>query len=224
MSKRLVPVLCLFLALSPIMLNAQEPVQDQHNAVSLNPILILFNMYMGSYEMAFGDSLSVKASVVYTPNLFWLTQITYFDIVPEARYYFGPLLRTALGNVSIDESLARIVFPSALNGPFVGAGPVISSVTINGGSLVDGLATGEAAKAFGLGLVANAGYKYRIGDKNISFFVEPYVGLQLWTLVGGTNGWTYYDANGDAMDVPADFDDGSGRDLLSYGINVGISF
>lgn len=224
MRKRAIGLFCLVLLLMPLAAHANERVSEPRHAISMDPIFILFNMYLASYEFGLTDSIAVKASIMYTPNLFWLTNISYFDVIPEGRFYMGPLIRGLFSGASVDSNLLSKIFPSALNGPFIGVAPVVSSATINGGVLVDGLSSGEVAKAFGLGLNLTIGYKYSISNKQISFFAEPYAGIQLWSLIGGDNGWTYYDQNGSRMDKPEDFDDGSGRKVFVYGVNIGISF
>ena len=144
------------------------------NAASLNPIGILFNLYMVSYERVITDNLSVNISVAYTPNLMWFTDISAISANPGARYYMGPLLSDLLGDSLA--GLEDLLFPPAPLGPFVGAYLGLSNYI---------------GDSFNFGGGVELGYKYGFSDSNFSLFAEPYIGLEFLTNSPDTNGFKY---------------------------------
>lgn len=144
------------------------------NAASLNPVGIIFNLYMGSYERVITDYLSANVVVAYTPNLMWITDISALTVNPGARYYMGPLLDDLLGDSLQD--LEKWLFPPAPLGPFVGAYLGFSSVF---------------GDTFNFGGGAQLGYKYTFSDSDFAFFAEPYIGFEFLTNAPDTNGFTY---------------------------------
>ncbi len=146
----------------------------QQNAASLNPIGIIVNLYMGSYERVITDYLSANIVAAYSPNLAWISDISLLSVYPGARYYMGPLLSDLVGDSL--EGLEDILFPPAPLGPYVGAYLGMSSVfgdTFN----------------FGGGL--ELGFKILITEDVVSLFAEPYIGVEFLTNDSETNGFKY---------------------------------
>jgi len=195
------------------------------NAVSLDPIAVLFNLYSGSYERALGESLSAKLSVAYSPNFLWLSDLSYFDATVEGRFYFGAALRDLLGDADPGERIRGRLMTPGIVGPYAAA-----FVGCLGASADDWTAADAGgsytfdADAFGLGAGAGVGLKYALSDGGLVFFAEPFVGARFYALVGGDNGWRYVDSSGDAIPKPEGFEDGFSRSGLYFGVNVGLAF
>lgn len=191
------------------------------NAVSIDPLLIIFNMYKGTYELRVADQFSAMAEVAYTPNFFWgihqYTKLTYLDLIGKGRYYVGSLLKGAaddIGNEKIRGYVGR-AFTDALGGVFVGGflGCVNSVVEQGTG------ANYFRADFNGFGGGLELGLKYIFGDSGLSFFAEPYVLLRYY--VGG---YAYRDESGATIVKPEDFADGFDRNGIAAGVNIGVSF
>ena len=232
MRKNIVLALCALLAAAGVFAqevpSAQEAPSAKEatvgNAVSIDPIAIIFNLYSGSYERALTDLVSVKASVSYSPNFFWISDISYFDFAGEGRFYFGSPVGGLLGDLPVGEAISDRLFAKAIVGPYVGAMVGFLSASVRDWIETEGVDYSYDADAFGIGGGACVGLKYVLFGKSISFFVEPFVGLRYYALVGGENGWRYSDADGATIPKPASFDDGFSRSGLYYGLNAGIAF
>ncbi len=167
--KRKLLLMILILCLVATMAYAQPK-----NAASLNPIGIIFNMYMGSYERVITDYLAANVVFAYTPNLMWVTDISAINVNLGARYYMGPLLGDLLGDSL--EGFEDILFTPAPIGPFVGAYLGMSSIF---------------GDTFNIGGGADLGYKYTFSNNDFALFVEPYIGVEFLTNDPDTNGFKY---------------------------------
>lgn len=225
MSKKPIYLLIALLVLLPsALLGAEEG--NHKNAVSVDPIALIFNLYSGSYERAITEQFSVKATLAYSPNFFWVSDIGYFDFSGEGRFYFGSLLEPLAEKLPLGEKTKNKLFGKAISGLYVGA--FLGGVTASVKEWVEDeeveVPYTYNAGALGLGGGITLGAKYPLIGKKISFFAEPYVTLKYYALVGGDNGWTYTDTEGNEIPKPAGFDDGFSRSGFSFGVNAGISF
>ena len=212
------------LVFSAALLSAGE--DTRKNAVSLNPLGMLLNMYSGSYERALTELVSVKVTAAYSPNFIWISDIAYTDIQVEGRYYFGWHLRNLAEDLPFGKEKAARLFAPALNGFYVGfmAGMVTASIDDWEGTVTE-VPVKFDARFFGLGGGVSLGAKYALTGKRFTFFAEPWLGLQFYAPVGGANGWTYTDSNtGGDLPKPDEFEDGFGRSPFTFGINAGLAF
>jgi hypothetical protein len=116
----------------------------------------------GAYERAITDQISVKGIGGF---LTWpIAGYTFIDAYGEGRYY---------------------IFPTALNGPFVGGGAGATLATFD-----DGVTT---ETYFWPGILLEAGYKYTFGeDATSGFFGEAFVGFQsVFGSITGYGGFNY---------------------------------
>ncbi len=219
MLKKIFFLLLVLFMFIPGFLFGEEPAPQ--NAVSVEPIYLIFNTYAGSYERAITDLFSTKVSVAYSPNFFWVSDIVYFDFLAEGRIYYGSFLKDFADDLPISDNLIGKLFGNALSGLYAGvfAGGVTASVDnwTESGTTFD-------ASFFALGGGINLGAKYKILGDKFALFAEPFLGVKFYGPVGGADGWTYTDMDGNDIEKPSDFDDGFNRNGLSYGINVGIAF
>jgi hypothetical protein len=102
----------------------------------------------GAYERAFTDQISVKAMGGF---ITWsLVDATFVDVYGEARYY---------------------IWPTGLNGLFVGGGAGLTLVSYSSGT--------ESFSYVWPGILGEVGYKFTFGDDPQSgFFAEPFLGFQ----------------------------------------------
>ncbi|PKL23692.1 MAG: hypothetical protein CVV47_12810 [Spirochaetae bacterium HGW-Spirochaetae-3] len=196
------------------------------NAVSFDPIAVIFNLYSGSYERALSDQFSAKVSLAYSPNFFWVSDIGYFDASVEGRFYLGSILRGLLADVELAEKLRDRFFSPGIVGPYLGAFVGCLGASVRDWTAVDGGGDPYTfnADAFGLGAGASVGFKYALFGDGLTFFAEPFVGFRYYALVGGDNGWRYTDASGNDIAKPSAFDDGFSRTGVFFGVNVGVAF
>ncbi|GAB1454797.1 hypothetical protein MASR2M48_18580 [Spirochaetota bacterium] len=115
--KRVIAV-CTVLALGAVVYADDAKVL---NAVSIDPISIIFNLYSGSYERALSYQVSAKVSVAYSPNFFWVSDIGYFDASVEGRFYLGAVLRNLLADVDVGTTIRDRFLTPGIVGPYVGA-------------------------------------------------------------------------------------------------------
>lgn len=115
--KRVIAV-CTVLALGAVVYADDAKVL---NAVSIDPISIIFNLYSGSYERALSDQVSAKVSVAYSPNFFWVSDIGYFDASVEGRFCLGAVLRNLLADVDVGTTIRDRFLAPGIVGPYVGA-------------------------------------------------------------------------------------------------------
>ena len=144
------------------------------NAASLNPVGIIFNTYMGSYERVIFDYLSANVAFAYSPNFAWISEVSLLAVYPGARYYMGPLLSDLLGDSL--EGLEELLFPPAPLGPYVGAYLGMSSVF---------------GETFDVGGGLELGFKILLTEDVVSIFAEPYIGVEFLTNDSETNGFKY---------------------------------
>ena len=146
----------------------------KENAASLNPIGIVVNTYMGSYERVIFDYLSANVTFAYSPNIAWSSDISLLAVYPGARYYMGPLLRDLLGDSL--EGREDLLLPPAPLGPYVGVYLGMSSVF---------------GESFDVGGGAELGFKILLTEDVVSIFAEPYIGVEFLTNDSETNGFKY---------------------------------
>ncbi len=215
-------VLLLLLAMSPLTLFAEsEAPESASNAISSDPLWILFNIYKVSYERRVAGQFSALVETTYSPNFLWglheYSTLTYLDLTAKGRWYFGHLLKESAEDVDIEgygKHLSRI-FTDALGGLYIGAfGGYVNSVVEKG---EDAAFFRAVFNGYGGGL--EAGCKYIFGDRKVSFFAEPYVLLRYYT-----GGYGYKDEDGNTIDKPSGFADGFDRNGVSGGVNFGIAF
>ena len=218
--KKITIVLLLVLMLVPTLsLFGQE--RANRNAVSMDPILIIINYWAFSYERALTDQISVKGSVAYSPNLAWVSEISYLDLTAEGRYYWGSHLKDFAKDLPFGQDVTGKIFAEAISGLYAGVfGGTVSATGKNLNSS-DGLFD---ASFFGLGGGITLGCKYVFVGDTFEFFGEPFAGLRYYTTVGGAGGWTYSDTSGTPITKPGDFDDGFTRTGAFGGINFGLTF
>ena len=222
MKRTAVLILLLLITMSPFMLFAEtERSESASNAISVDPLWILFNIYKGSYEKRVADQFSALIEVAYSPDFLWglheYSTLTYLDTTLKGRWYFGSLLKESVKDVDIEEYnkyLSRL-FTDALGGLYVGAfGGYVNSIVEEG----EGENFFRAAfNGYGGGL--EAGCKYIFGENKVSFFAEPYILLRYYT-----GGYGYKDADDNTIEKPSGFADGFDRNGVSGGINFGIAF
>lgn len=219
--KKITIVLLLVLLLVPTLSVFGEG-ESNKNAVSMDPIQILFNYWSFSYERALTDKISIKANVAYSPNFLWISDVSYFDLVVEGRYYWGSHLSDFAKDLPLGQEVTGKIFADALSGLYAGvfAGVVTASID----DWTEDTTTFDASfKGAGAGLTI--GCKYALTGENFVFFGEPFGGVRFYTPVGGENGWTYTDTtSNDSITRPGDFDDGFTRIGPFGGINFGLSF
>jgi hypothetical protein len=221
MKKILLLLILLLLFLTPVI--ADTDLENQRkNAIAIDPVWLIFNTYKGSYERLIFDQFSLQVEAAYSPDFFWglheYNSLTYLDITGEARYYFGHFLKDAAAEVDLGEyskHLSRI-FTDGIGGLYIGVfGGYVNSVLEDGkdASYFKGTFNG-----FGGGI--ELGCKYIFGDGKISFFLEPYGILQLYT-----GSYTYKDSTGSTIARPINFEnDGFDRNGASGGLNFGLIF
>ncbi|MBI9104907.1 MAG: hypothetical protein JEY99_20995 [Spirochaetales bacterium] len=221
MFKKITMILLLILLLVPsVSLFSYEP--PKKNAVSFDPISALFNLWSVSYERGFTDLISVKGAVTYSPNFFWVSEISYLDVQAEGRYYFGAHLKDVAEELPIGQEITGKLFANAINGLY--AGVFLGGVTAKANDYVSGVTTYDAT-FFGLGGGVNVGVKYAIWGDSFSLFAEPFLGYRLYFPVGGLGGWSYKDSDGVTInEKPDGFDDGFNRTGFNFGVNFGLSF
>src|SRR6056297_301086 len=219
MKRTAVLVLLLFIAMSSVMLFAEtEEPEGSSNAISVDPLWILFNIYKGSYERRIADQFSALVEATYSPDFLWglheYSTLTYLDLTLKGRWYFGSLLKESARDVDIEgyEKHISRMFTDALGGLYVGAfGGYVNSIVEKG---EDASFFRAAFNGYGGGL--EAGCKYIFGERKLSFFAEPYVLLRYYT-----GGYGYKDDDGNTIDKPSEFDDGFDRNGVSGGVNFG---
>lgn len=198
-----------------------EAPQAAANAISVDPIWILFNIYKLSYERRMAGQVSVMGEVTYSPDFLWglheYSTLTYLDLIGKGRYYFGSHLKEAAADVDLPQYQKHFqrIFSDALGGLFVGGFVgYVNSIVEQGEE-----ETFYRASFNGFGGGVELGCKYIFGKKKISFFVEPYMLLRYYT-----GGYNYKDANGDTREKPEGFADGFDRNGFAGGVNFGITF
>ena len=191
------------------------------NAVSMDPIWILFNIYKFSYERRMAGQFSVMGEITYSPDFLWglheYSTLTYLDLIGKGRYYFGSHLKEAAADVDLPQYQKHFkrMFTDALGGLFVGGFVgYVNSVVEKGDE-----ETFFHASFNGFGGGLELGCKYIFGEKKVSFFVEPYMLLRYYT-----GGYTYEDAGGNTIEKPLGFADGFDRNGFAGGVNFGITF
>ncbi len=215
-------VLLLLIAVSPFMLFAEtEAPESTSNAISVDPIWLLFNIYKGSCERKVAGQFSALVETAYSPDFLWglhdYSTLTYLDLTVKGRWYFGSLLKESAQDVDIEGygKYFSKMFTDALGGLYVGAfGGYVNSVVEKG---EDAAFFKAVFNGYGGGL--EAGCKYIFGERKVSFFAEPYVLLRYYT-----GGYSYKDDDGNTIEKPSDFSDGFDRNGVSGGVNFGIAF
>ena len=191
------------------------------NAVSVDPLWILFNIYKVSYERRVAGQFSAMGEITYSPDFLWglheYSTLTYLDLIGKGRYYFGSHLKEAAAEVDLPQFQKHFqrIFTDALGGLYVGGFVgYVNSIVEKGDE-----ETFFHAAFNGFGGGVELGCKYIFGKKKISFFVEPYMLLRYYT-----GGYTYEDAGGNTIEKPLDFADGFDRNGFTGGVNFGITF
>lgn len=147
----------------------------QKNAASLNPLGIIVNTYMGSYERVITDYLSANVVFAYSPDFLWITDSSFLSVYPGARYYMGPLLGDLFGDSL--EGLRNILLSPAPYGLYAGAYLGMSTIF------------DDEYLSFGGGI--DIGYKLGFSKTGISLFAEPYIGVEFLTNDSEMNGFKY---------------------------------
>jgi len=220
MKKYLIPGILLVAVLSPALLFCQE-IAAPDQAVAIDPVWLLVNTYKGSYEQRITKQISGQLEIAYSPDFVWglheYNKLTYLDVILQGRYYVGSLLKEQAKDVDIasaNDYLMKI-FTDALGGLYVG---------VFGGYVNAGIEVGEDIdfqkyQFNGAGGGLELGVKYIFGERNTSFFIEPYGVIQFYA-----GGWAYEDYEGNKISKPVGFEDGFDRNGLSGGINIGLTF
>ena len=149
-------------------------------AVNADPLMLLFCDIRGGVEYAVTDNISVKADIDYSPNWFWVTDMSILDLSVRGRYYLGNLVSDKL-----PEQFREYVAGPALRGLYAGAGGGFASLRYDWGSVV--------GTYFAPEIMFELGTKYELtkfGLKN--FFAEPAMGAKI--PLGDS--WTWKDADG----------------------------
>ena len=108
----------------------------------------------GGYEFALSDNFTGKVMGGFVTWSWFDTTWSFIDIYGQARYY---------------------IWPTAVNGLYVGAGAGVTIFDYSIGSLV------------WPGIIADVGYKFTLADDGRGgFFLEPYLGFQALLGTGGT--------------------------------------
>lgn len=220
--KAIIVCMVLLFAFSGSLLFCEEVKSSSlDNAVSVDPVWLIFNTYKLSYERRLIKQFSGFVQLAYSPDFFWglheYNALTYLDIVVKGRYYFGSLLKDAAADVDIDTIKPYFdrLFTDALGGLYVGAfGGYVNSKVEDGDQ-----ETYYKAVFNGFGGGLEVGWKYLFSEKTLSFFIEPYGLLQFYT-----GGYSYQDSDGNSISRPVGFDDGFSRTGFAGGVNFGIAF
>jgi len=127
--------------------------------------------------------LSVVADLQYSPNFFWVTNISLFDISARVRYYYGDKLTFSMPD------FLSFLKKSPLAGAFVGVGGGYNSLSESWG--------GYTWTASSFSLILETGSKYFL-DRH--FYLEGLVGLNLetatsWTVSGGGTSQSFSGSN-----------------------------
>jgi hypothetical protein len=199
----------------------EVPREAPANAISSDPLWMLFNIYKLCYERKVADQFSAALEVIYSPDFLWglheYSTLTYLDVTAKGRYYFGSLLKDSAEDVDIEGYQKYIgrLFTDALGGLYVGAfGGYVNSIVEKG---EDASFFNATFNGYGGGL--ELGCKYIFGTRRVSFFAEPYVLLRYYT-----GSYRYKDSAGNSIEKPSGFADGFDRNGFSGGINFGIVF
>lgn len=217
----LLGILILSIGAGSLLFGEETERRSPDNAVSLDPVWLIFNTYKASYERRLTGQFSGFLQVAYSPDFFWglhnYNSLTYLDIVVKGRYYFGSHLKDVAADVDLEPLKPYVsrLFTDALGGLYVAVfGGYVNSIVEDGD-----LETYYKAVFNGFGGGLEIGWKYLFSDSELSFFIEPYGIVQLY---GG--GYTYEDMNGNPLPRPVGFDDGFHRTGISGGVNFGLTF
>lgn len=181
----------LVLAVSPVAAASTGDIgNDKLIGVDFNPFSLLLFAIDGSVEMKMPiPQVTARAQILYSPNYFWVSNMSGLDLQATGRFYFGPLL------------------PFNLDGPFafLKKGPLQGLYAGGGVSIHSWGWTyyGSSLSYFSPGVVIEVGAKYFGQDwswwpKN--FYVEAGTQVDLtmpakWKYSsGGTGDWTGVDA------------------------------
>ena len=156
------------------------------SAVNFNVLGVLLNVWSGSFETVVPGvpNVAVKGDLAYSPNFFWISNLSLLSLNVEGRYYLGSML---------PKGLPEFLYGEALRGVYAGAGVGFYSV---GYSTTSGTDKYEGSY-LSPDLLVEVGDKYFL-DKN--FYIEGFAGYDVvvpatwtWKLNGSTiSSWSGY--------------------------------
>lgn len=204
--KKLFLVLTASLVLGAAPVMAADPGNDKTFGVNFNVFGLFIDVFSGSLEMKMPiPQVTAKADITWSPNYFWVSDMSGLDLRATGRFYYGSLL------------------PMTLDGPFafLKKGP-LQGLYAGGGISLHTWAWkyyGAELSYFSPGVVIETGAKYFGQDWNWwpkDFYVEG--GLVVDIAMPAK--WKYKDGGSEWSGVDSPYAVGG----ISFQTNVGYAF
>jgi len=171
----------LFLALSTMVILGATPLLAEGDGsgsqfdLHVDVFPLFFDILSVGGEAALPvKNMSVAADIQYSPNFFWVTNITLFDLSARVRYYIGDFLTFPMPD------FLNFLKKGPISGAFVGVGGSFNTLSESWG--------GVTWTATSFGVIIETGSKYFF-DKH--FYAEGVIGLDIqtpttWTVSSGS--------------------------------------